>query len=953
MYINVNSFRNKFIDLLPMLQEGFVDVLIVGESKLDCTFTNSQFSIDNFSLYRKDRNCHGGGVLAYVNNSIAHCVRHDFDAFIFNGLEGIVIEINMYKKRWLLSGLYKPPSISDNLFQDTFCKLLDSALSVTTNTIVVGDLNYNMNNDNILKNICDIYGLKNKISGNTCFKQDNATAIDVFLVSDSRHFGCGFNADISTSDFHNIIGCVLKLEKPISEKKVIYYRSFKNFDTQKFHDDLKRAPFNSYLQQDCVDDQMSSFYTMFTHIVDKHLPLKRKTINKSPAPFMNGELRRAIYVKCMLRNRYYKHRSGENWNRYRKQRNLVTKLRRKSIRTYFQLKCEGTNNKNTFWQTIKPFISNKHKGSGDNIILREGSDIITNQSDVCNVFNDYFANVASGIGFDDQIPSNIPKNMLMETIRKIHYNHPSVNLIMNNVKNKHFEFKYTNENCVLKILNNLNIKKATGYDTLSPKIIKLSAKHIASFITQLINKCINDSTFPSKLKNAEISSIHKKKDKLNKENYRPVSILVVLSKVFERIYTEQIEHYFAEIFSSLLSAYRKGYGTCDVLLKFTDEWKHALDNNMFSCALLMDLSKAFDCMPHSLLVAKLHAYGFTEKACLLMASYLSHRKQRVKLGNMRSQWSNITKGIPQGSILGPVLFNVFINDLYYSINVCKLYNYADDNTLFYSSINLNDVLAVIKYDAEVAVNWFNKNGMRANPEKFQLILSHRRYKQEVTINVCGVHLQSTTNVKLLGVTFDNDLYFNSQINDVCKQAGRQLSVLQRFSNVLSEKNKMLIFQSFILSQLRYCPLIWHFSKKGKMKTMEKIQERALRFVFKDSHSTYQELLLKGERQSLFRERQKLFCVQVYKILNHLSPSYLNELLELKDNIYLYRDPYLIVQPKVNTVKHGILSFRYHAAKLWNNLPPTIKAAATLKEFKHLIRLWDGIFCSCSFCINNV
>jgi hypothetical protein len=903
-------------------------------------------------LYRKDRNSKGGGILVYVNNSIPHCVRHDFDAYICNGLEGLVLEINMYKKRWIISGLYKPPKITDNSFQDSLCTLLDNTFSITNNTIVTGDLNFNMNEDNVLKSICNLYGLKNKISGNTCFKENHGTAIDVFLVTDMYQFGSGFNVDISISDFHNMIGCSLKMQKPQVEKKVIYYRSFKHFNIENFHDDLKRAPFNSILCCGSVDDQMTSFNGLFSSIVDKHLPLKRKTINNTPAPFMNGKLRKAIYYKCMLRNRYYKNRTSENWNHYKKQRNLVVKLRRQSIRLYFQTKCEGDDNKNSFWKTIKPFISNKNKAGGDNVILREGSEIITKQSDVCNVFSTFFANVASEIGFDDEIPS-IPKSSLMENIMFMHGNHSSIQSIVQNVTNKKFEFKHASENQVYKILNTLNIKKATGFDNLSPKIVKLSAKYIANFITHLINKCIDDSIFPSQLKNAEISSIFKKKDKLEKENYRPVSILVVLSKVFEKVYTRQIEMYFSDIFNDLLSAYRKGYGTNDVLLKFTDDWKSALDNNMFCCALLMDLSKAFDCMPHSLLVAKLHAYGFCDKACLLMASYLSERKQRVKLGNVRSTWSKIKKGIPQGSILGPVLFNVFIHDLYYKINICNLYNYADDNTLFYSSSNLSILLDAMKHDAEVAVNWFNNNGMRANPEKFQLIVSHRQCKQEVKLNVCGVDLKSTRNVKLLGITFDSDLCFDIQVNNICKQAGKQLNVLGRFSNILSENNKMLIFQSFILSHFRYCPLIWHFTKKCKIKTMEKIQERALRFVYKDTSSSYTEMLIKSKRRSLFSERQKTMCIQVYKILNGLSPSYLNDLLESKSNNYLYRDPFLLVQPKVHTVKHGLLTFRYHAAKVWNHLPKSIKSASSLSEFKQLINKWNGSYCDCSFCAINL
>ena len=762
-----------------------------------------------------------------------------------------------------------------------------------------------------------------------------------------------FECRYSTSDFHNIIGCSLKTNKPKPNKKIIQYRSFKHFDEDKFHKDLKELPIHSVICSGDVDHQLSLFYTMYSDVVDKHIPLKRKTINKSPAPFMNGVLRKAIYIKCTLRNRYYKNRSTENWHRYRSQRNLVTKLRKQSIRGYFKKKCEGDVNRNDFWKTIKPFISNKNCVQGDNIILREGSDIVTDQQEVCNVFNDFFTNVATNIGFQDMIPTDISKDNLVQHVMDKHAQHPGVIHIQECISNNTFAFHHITDDDVLKILNNIDIKKATGYDNLSPRIVKMSAQYIVTFLTHLINKCIDESVFPAQLKNAEISAIYKKIDKLNKENYRPVSILVMLSKVLEKVYSRQIETYFANIFNSLLSAYRKGYGTNDVLLKFSEDWKEALDNNMYVCALLMDLSKAFDCIPHSLMIAKLSAYGFSEQACLLVASYLSERKQRVKLGNARSSWSNINKGVPQGSILGPILFNVFLHDLYYHIETCKLFNYADDNTLFHSSYHMNTLLAAVKRDAEVAVIWFENNGMKANPGKFQLIVSHRRLKQDVTLNICNIEIKSTACVKLLGITFDDDLKFDFQVNEICKRAAKQLNVLRRFANILNENNKMLIFQCFILSQFRYCPLIWHFCKKGKVKQMEKIQERALRFVFNDINSNYIDLLCKSKRSSLFVERQRMICIQVYKIVNGICPSYLHDLLETKETTYSLRDPYLLIQPRVNTVKHGLLSFRYHGAKIWNGLPANIKSASSIKVFKQLINAWSDTLCSCSFCSNNV
>ena len=176
-------------------------------------------------------------------------------------------------------------------------------------------------------------------------------------------------------------------------------------------------------------------------------------------------------------------------------------------------------------------------------------------------------------------------------------------------------------------------------------------------------------------------SLKKKDDNLNKTNFRPVSVLTGISKLYESVVNDQLFEFFCTLFNDLISAYRKGYSCQSLLLKCVDNWKTALDRKQFAALLFMDLSKAFDCLPHDLIISKLHAYGVSTPACELLFTYLHGRKKRVKISTSRSSWTTLSKGVPQGSILGPLLFNIFTNDLFLFIEKCKLYNYADDNSL--------------------------------------------------------------------------------------------------------------------------------------------------------------------------------------------------------------------------------------------------------------------------------
>ena len=509
-----------------ILSDNLADIFIIAETKLDNSFFDAQFHIANYSLYRNDRNVKGGGVMTYINSAIPHRVRKDLNINITGGLEGSVFEMCLNKKKWLIAGLYKPPSVSDSVFKDTFCKLYEEMYDDCSNCIVTGDLNLDMTKDNVLSEICNIYGLKNKIIGHTCFKGDTHTSLDVFLVNNSYKFGTSLNVDIGVSDFHNIIGCCLKCKVPKTFKKVIKYRSYKKFNLDKFHEDLGKFDFNECLKQDNAHQQMSRFNKSYSDLVNKHIPLKTKTLRKPQVPFMNSNLKHAIFKKAMLRNKYYKVRTSENWENYRKQRNCVTKLRKQSIRAYFQKKCEGDNNKMNFWQTVKPFLSNKTYGDSQVIILKEGENIVSDPNNVCQIFNEYFANVAMTIGFCENISF---KNDIQNVLNK-YRDHTSIRKIKENITHDTiFCFKHVNEETVYKSLKELELKKASGYDEISPKIVKYSIDYLVPFLTCVINRCIDDCIFPNDLKLAEISSIYKKNDKLDKENYRPVSVLIVLS----------------------------------------------------------------------------------------------------------------------------------------------------------------------------------------------------------------------------------------------------------------------------------------------------------------------------------------------------------------------------------------------------------------------------------------
>ena len=352
------------------------------------------------------------------------------------------------------------------------------------------------------------------------------------------------------------------------------------------------------------------------------------------------------------------------------QRNLCTKLKRQSIRHYFSERCAGGPKSKDFWPTVKPFLSNKGLLKDPVIILSENDNIISNQISVASTLNEFFVNAAQDIS---SVP--IPDDIL---------NHPSIQKITDHIPaTTAFDFSPVTSEIINTFITKSNSKKATRVDGIPAKIIKSCSKTISEPLAKLINLSFATSAFPNRLKEAQVIPVYKKKDPLD----RPISILPFISKLFEKAINYQLSTHFENMFNPFLGAFRPGMGCRSTLLRLVEDWRKALDSHKYVSAILMDLTKAFDCLPHSLLLGKLSAYGLSDKSCSLVSNYLSNRKQQVKLGPRYSEWADIVRGVPQGSILGPLLFNVFINDIFHFLDKSSLYNYADDNTLSYAHSN--------------------------------------------------------------------------------------------------------------------------------------------------------------------------------------------------------------------------------------------------------------------------
>ena len=468
---------------------------------------------------------------------------------------------------------------------------------------------------------------------------------------------------------------------------------------------------------------------------------------------MTKTLRKAMMKRTELANKYNKSKNMQDYNNFRKHKNYVNRLYKKERKKYFNsLDINDVHNVKKFWKIWNPLISDKCR-TNNTITLVKGNNILSNQAEVAEEFKGEFSNAVNNLNIDfEWKPTSDISNItdLTDKVIEKYKDHPSKLKI-----NEHFGatdsigFTMVSEQHILDLIADFDTKKATTFNNIPGKCLKDHAKTYSTTITELVNKTSTTSIYSDKLKIADLYPIHKKGSRNAAGNYRPVSVFPYMSKLFERNLKEQIGSGMEQFLSNKLCGYRKGFSAQHALIAMTEKWRKSLDKGGYAGAILMDLSKAFDCLNHDLLIAKLNAYGFSKRALKTIQSYLSSRWQKVKIENNFSEWFELETGVPQGSVLGPLLFNIYLNDLLLFIKDGEVCNFADDTTIFVCDKDLNVVKDKLEKSADSAIEWFRLNYLKLNTDKCKLIVVGRK-SHPITVRVGNSIVEEEKFVKLLG-----------------------------------------------------------------------------------------------------------------------------------------------------------------------------------------------------------
>ena len=512
-----------------------------------------------------------------------------------------------------------------------------------------------------------------------------------------------------------------------------------------------------------------------------------------------------------------------------------------------------------------------------------------------------------------------------------------------NIKAEHedtpesFTINHTDYESVNKILHSLRNDCSSGFDQIPPNLVKPVIDHITSPLMHIINNSIDKQIFPDQWKVARVCPIPKTKHPTQPKDFRPVSILPLFSKVYEKVILYQLLPYIEQkIYNETQSGFRKGHSTATLLMKFRDDIKRAMNANEITLAVLIDYSKAFDTIDHTILLKKLIHFGFDTKSVTLLMNYLSNRTQYVQVEDKISKTLPIYFGVPQGSILGPILFNIYVSKLPDQI-VSNSIQYADDTTIS-RSCKINSILQNIKLienDVKSLSNWSKQNGLLFNNTKLQFIIFWKRRTTFPTdrsflIKTNGKSIKQEDDVKLLGITLDHNLEWNTQINNLTKSLYGTLQTLKRFKRFTPYATRKTLAESLVLSKLNYCQAVYSDIPKYLLNRLQRVQTCTAGYVIQE-YARYNDIIhLKW--LPIEESMQYNLAKYAFKALRTAEwPSYLPlTTLERRRNLRSSSDGLRVENGDPGT-------FQHQSGYVFNSLPKKIRECEIEFEFNKLAR----------------
>ena len=914
-------------------------IIGITESKIDNSVLDEEIKIEGYEILRMDRNSFGGGVVCYIKVGTAYDRKSDFS----DEIENVFLNIFLPKSKPILVGIiYKPPDQTD--FVTKFSAAIDNTKNFDANeTYILGDLNFDLLKKEETfyikkyKEFCQMYGLKQIINQPTRITENSTTLLDHILTNSKDRISQHGIINTGLSD-HQLIYCTRKIiREKFNEHKDIQIRSLKNYSQEIYIQALKDINFPDYSQYDDPNKAYDDFLAKTTQVIDQVAPIKKIRVKGNNQEWFDNEVHEAIRCRDKLFCTFKKTKFHHHNIKYKKARNYAQRLieRKKKQFIIGQLE-ENIGRPKDLWKSLKDLGFSKNKNPDSKTCLQNKEELCFDAKKNSNTFMEFFSNLAADLV--KKLPRP-PNKFGIETVKRYYKNY--------NLEKKNFTLNQVTEEAVLELLLSVNTSKAAGLDNLSGKFLKEGAPVLVTSITSICNLSIKHSIFPEKCKNAKLKPLYKKGLKTEPKNYRPISLLPLVSKIIERIIYEQTKIFLEKnkILYKYQSGFRSNHSTNVCLSYLTNKILKGFDDGKITGMILIDLQKAFDTIDHKILLDKMRYLGFSQSSINWFRSYLTNRTFTVQLGVERSNPGCLTCGVPQGSILGPLLFLLYVNDMPQSVS-CDLLLYADDSCLVFSDSNIDKIEAQLNKDFNSICDWFvdNKLSIHFGEDKTKSIVFGSKNKlkstRELHITHGDINIKQHSEVTYLGCILDDTLSGESMAKHAMGKINGKLKFLYRQQKYLNYSLRRLLANALIQPHFDYACLAWYPNLNTGLKTkVQTMQNKCIRFCLKLGNRTHIGIaefniinwLPTGKRF------EQCVCVNIFNFFAGTAPAYVCEMYHpVEQSRVTRRSLKKLCLPNQKT-NRGMRTLSYIGPRLWNNLPMKIKAALNVNAFKHQIK----------------